>query len=495
MNFLSFTYCFLQKLVVECRESNSTFKEEITLNNTFKPESKNIKKFIIMSIIGVFLFMALMPWDDTHNIPLGIAIDLLNTRVFSLFTVPGVEPAGRSMHFQHVLAFVAINVSMLGTILAYTLKPSFIENNPKVRSVFRPGLLYVVTRVVATIIVWMLFLNVGPAAVIASHTGDEMIHLAAALITIFIFLVPAMPLLTDFGLMEFIGIYIKKLIRALFTLPGRSSVDLMASWFGSSVAAVLITRGQHERGFYTGREAAVVAVNFSFVSVPFTFVVVSFIDITHLFLPLLLVVWAVCIILAVIMPRIWPLRQLPDTYLEEVGKQIDEDEMPANTSKFQWALSSACQRAEQTTASGIVKAGGINYLNAFMDLIPIILAWGTVGLMLVELTPIFGFISQPMGWFLSLFQISGAMDFAHVTLIGFIDMFLPALFLGGAPAETQFILAALSIVQVIYLAETGVLIIKSKIPLGIGKLFIIFMMRTLIALPLIVLFTRVFMNL
>ena len=460
----------------------------------FKPSPKLTAKFIIMSVLGIFMFMVPIPTADAFTIPLGILIDWLNG-VFERFTVPGVEAAGRALHFQHVLALIVINASFLGTALAYTVKPGFLVNNPRVKAVFRCSPLYVATKVVAVAVVWMLFLGVGPAAVIASHTGDEMIHLAAALMAIFIFLVPAMTLLTDFGLMEFIGIYIKKFIRALFTLPGRSSVDLMASWFGSSVASILITRGQHERGFYSNREAAVIVVNFSFVSVPFTFVVVSFIGIEHLFFPFLLVVWAVCIVLAVVMPRIWPLRGISDDYLEDVGKQINEDDVPEGVTKFQWALSSACKKADETDLQGIAKAGGLNYLNAFMDLIPIVLAWGTIGLMIVELTPIFGFISAPMGWLLSLFQIEYAMEFAHVTLIGFIDMFLPALFLGGAPLETQFILGVLSIVQIIYLAETGVLIIKSRIPLNIGKLLIIFMMRTLFALPLIVLITRVFLNL
>jgi len=194
------------------------------------------------------------------------------------------------------------------------------------------------------------------------------------------------------------------------------------------------------------------------------------------------------------MPRLWPLRKISDTYLEEVGKQINEDEMPANVSKFQFALSSASKRASQTTVKSIVKSGGINYLNAFFDLIPIILAWGTVGLMIAELTDVFNWISIPMGWYMNLFGVEGATEFAHITLVGFIDMFLPALMVGRAVPETQFILVALSIVQVIYLAETGVLIIKSKIPLNIGKLFIIFMMRTLIALPLIVWITQIFFS-
>jgi len=464
----------------------------------FKPEGKHIAKFIIMSVIGVFLFMALMPWGDSWNIPMGMLVDLLNNHVFSLVFLQdigrGGDLAGANLYFQHILAFIFINLSLIGTILAYTVKPGFIVNNPKINSIFRCGPLYIATRVVATAIVWMIFLNVGPAQVISSFTGDVIIGLAATLVTIFIILVPAMPLLTEFGLMEFIGVFIRKVVRFLFTLPGRASIDLMASWFGSSVASVLITRGQHERGFYSNREAAVIAVNFSFVSVPFTFVVVRTVGMTNMFVQILLVVWVVCIILAIIMPRLWPLRRISDTYLEDVGKQINEDEMPEDVSKFQFALSSACKRADQTTAKGIVKAGGINYLNAFMDLIPIILAWGTIGLMIAELTPIFTWISIPMGWYMSIFNIEGAMEFSHITLVGFIDMFLPALMVGGAAEQTQFILVALSIVQVIYLAETGVLIIKSRIPLNIGKLFIIFLMRTLIAIPLIWGITLLFFN-
>jgi len=464
-------------------------------NDVYKVESSTVTKFVVMSIIGVFLFLAPIPdGAGAFNIPLGMAIDWINANVFRSVVVTTVDGAG-NLFIHHALALIAITVSFIGTVLAYTVKPGFIENNPKVRALFRSSPLYVVTRAIAFVFIWMLFLDIGPAAVIASHTGDEMIHLAAALMTIFIILAPTMPLITDFGLMDFFGIFIKKVVRALFTLPGRASVDLMASWFGSSVAALIITRGQHERGYYTDREASVIAVNFSFVSIPFTFVVVSTIGIQHLFFPFIGAVYLVCVILAMIMPRIPPLRNIPDTYLEDVGKQITEDEKPDNISNFQWALSSACKQADKSNAETIVKQGLSSYLNIFMDLIPIVLAWGTIGLMLVELTPIFDFISFPMGLFLQIFQIPGAMEFAHVTLIGFIDMFLPALFLGGAPVETQFILGVLSIVQIIFMAETGVLIIKSRMPLNFGKLFIIFMMRTIFALPLIVLFTRLFLNL
>jgi nucleoside recognition membrane protein YjiH len=90
-----------------------------------------------------------------------------------------------------------------------------------------------------------------------------------------------------------------------------------------------------------------------------------------------------------------------------------------------------------------------------------------------------------------LLQVPAAMEYAPAAIVGFIDMFIPAILLGTeAPIVTRFVLGALSIVQIIYLAETGILILKSKIPLHIGHLAIIFLMRTVLALPVIVLLTR-----
>ena len=465
------------------------------MSNSDKPAmgSGNILKFVIVSLFGIFLFLAPIPdGEGAFNIPLGIAIDWMNENIFG--TVVFEESVGgRPYVIHHLIAAIAMTISLLGTILAYTVKPGFIENNPRVRELFRSSPVYFVTKIIACVFVWMIFLRVGPAFIISGATGGEILHLSAALVTIFIFLIPIMPLVTDFGLMEFIGILIRKAVRALFTLPGRASVDLMASWFGSSVASILITRGQHERGYYTGREAAVIAVNFSFVSLPFTFVVVRTIGLQAHFFQFLVVVYIVCLLLAVIMPRIWPLRRLADTYLEDVGKQIDE-EVPANMSTAKWALVSAYRQASKTTVGGIARNAGYNYLNTFMDLIPTVLAWGTLGVIIVEFTPIFNWIGFPFGLLASLLQVPEAMNFAHVTVIGFIDMFLPALMLGGAPLQTQFVLGVLSIVQIIYLAETGVLIIKSRMPLNIGHLAIIFVMRTIIALPIIVLLTMLFLR-
>ena len=501
------------------------------------PKSSHLLKFVIMSIIGIFLFMVPLPTAaGTFNIPLGFAINWLG------LTLNSVQINGFDLLF--VLAMLLMTVSLVMTIIAYAAKPAFIMNSENMKRLFLSSPVYFVSKAIGVVLTWMVFLSIGPSWLIGWEGGRLMMDLISGgssgsnLMSIFLIIGLAIPLLTDFGLMEFLGILIKKVVRTLFTLPGRSSIDLLGSWFSSSAGAVIITRSQHEKGYYTGREAAAICVNFTLVSLPFTFVIASTVGVTARFGLFYLVICVTAILLAVVMPRIWPLRGLKDEYLPEVGKQIDE-EVPENTTIFKQATRLAGNRAGETTAGSVLQSGFSNWLNIFMDLIPVIMAWGTIAIIVAESTPVFDILSWPFGWYLNVFGIEGAFDYAHTTIVGFIDMFLPAIFLsdfpyaiqyagqmlpygeyavvggqtimansaalvegaalyGGeviraftTPVQTRFILGALSIVQIIYMAETGILILKSKIPLHIGHLLVLFVMRTILALPLIVLFYRI----
>jgi len=446
-----------------------------------KIKTSSLLKFIIGSAVGLFLFLAPIPTEDGFNIPLGFAIDWLGD-----FLVVG------NFNIATLLAYIFITVSLVGTLVAYIFKPGFIMNNEKLKGMFITHPVYFVCRALAFIFATMVYFNFGPDFIINADVGGLMLDvLITGLVSIFLILAFLIPVLTDFGLMEFIGMLIKKVLRFLFTLPGRASIDLAASWFGSSAVSVIITKDQHERGFYTGREAAAIAVNFSFVSLPFSFVVARTMGIEGHFLFWYLIICITCVILAVITPRIWPLRKLPNTYMDGVGKQIDEDDLKGMT-RFQKAVHDGSERAGQTTVGTVVKGGLKCYLDVFMDLFPVIMALGTIGL-LVAATPVFDWISAPMGWFLDLLRVDGGSQYAAATLIGFADMFLPAIILGTeASLEARFIIGALSIVQIIYMAETGILILKSEMPLGFGKLLALFFIRTLIGLPIIVLLTRLF---
>lgn len=122
-----------------------------------------------------------------------------------------------------------------------------------------------------------------------------------------------------------------------------------------------------------------------------------------------------------------------------------------------------------------------------ISLITLVLAWGTISLALAEFTPIFTWISYLVILLLKLLQVPNAVQAAPAVLVGFTDMFIPSVMLSGDGfAEiTKFIIGALSISQLVYMIETGAVILKSDIPLKLKDLIIIFLIRTVISLLVI----------
>lgn len=253
---------------------------------------------------------------------------------------------------------------------------------------------------------------------------------------------------------------------------------------------VVITREQHRDGFYTGREAAAIATCFSTVSLPFCLVIAGMLGVNHMFPVLYLTIVIAGVVSAVIIPRIPPLSKIPDTYMKE--NEFIEDN-PKGVSKFKWGLEQAITRAKNAGSLKMqIKQGTDVFLGIIFVLMPQVMAIGTIALIVAEFTPFFDIISKPMVPVLQLLQIPEAAQAAPATIIGFIDMFLPAVLATGIDAEiTRFVIAALSLVQIIYLTEMGTLLIISKIPVGVGRLFLVFIERTFISLPIIALIAHI----
>lgn len=440
-----------------------------------KIEKKHIWKFVIASLVGAFLFLVPIPNGTTFTIPLGIVIDWVSALLGDLASL---------------LVLVFITVSCILTIINMIAKPAFIQNNEHMKKLFTPSPIYLVSRFLGLIIVYMVYFGFGPEMITSGATGGSMIGVSATLVSVVACIAFLMPLLTDFGIMEFVGILLRKIVRPLFTVPGRSAVDLMTSWLGASNAAAILTTRQYETGFYSAREAATISMNFSFVSIPFCFVIAKLMNVDSRFTIFYLICLIGGIVLAMIIPRIPPLSKLPDTYDEIAGKQINE-EIPAGTSMFRWAINLAGKRASGTTGKDVVKSGLHVYSSMFLDLIPIVMSWGTIVLILVEFTPIFNFISMPFGWYMDLCGIEGAMEVAPAALVGFTDMYIPPLMLADFAIErTRFIVGAVSLLQIIYMTEVGLIVLKSRVPVNVGHLFVVFLERTIIAIPLVTLLTN-----
>lgn len=433
---------------------------------------KNLAKFIICSLIGIGMFLIPVPQGESFT----TLLDFVKNFLINLF--------GNALPY---LLLVIVVFSAVMSLYDYFCKPDWIRKNHYLKKAFTTTPLYLISKVIGAVVTVMVVAGVGPAFITCADTGATMIDLCETLLCIVLGFSFFLPFLTDCGIMEFLGIIMKPLVRPLFKVPGRASVDLIASWFGASNAAVILTREQYMKGFYTKREAGYIMTCFSLVSIPFCLLVANTIGISNLFPAFYLTICVVGILLAVIIARIPPICSLPDTYREQTGKMLDE-EVPQEKGALGYALELSCKRAEKFNAKTVLTSGFEVVVGMFFDLIPIVVAWGTVALVIATYTPVFDWISYPMGLYLQLLGVEEAFAVAPATLIGFTDMFIPALLITGvASVRTKFIIGVLSLVQIIYLTEVGAIIIKSEIPLNFWKLLIIFLERTIIAIPLIVL--------
>lgn len=439
----------------------------------------NILKFVLLSAIGVFLFLIPIPYGEGFSIPVGIVIDIV-----------------KSYLHQYTLGFmvVLVTINAILTTLANTIKPKFIMESEWLSGILVTTPLYIASRVIGALVILMYYFKIGPDIIISEATGGTMIDLTRSLVSILLVISYTMPLLTEFGVMEFVGVLIRDLVRPLFLVPGRSAINLITSWLGASNAAVLLTKKQYDDGFYTGKEAGIIMTNFSLVSIPFCYIVASMIGVESYFTPFYVIITFTGILLAVITPRIKPLSTLPNTYSEKSGKKVDET-VPEGMSKFDYALESAAKRAEISDLKLVISQGNDMLFSVIFGLAPIIIAWGTISLILVEYTPLFKFLSYPMGMYMKVLGLEGAFDAAPATLVGFADMFIPGLILAPMTfVKTKFVVGAVGLVQIIYLTEVGSIIIQSDVPLGFKDLLIIFLQRTIIALPIITLLASVFVK-
>jgi nucleoside recognition membrane protein YjiH len=278
----------------------------------------------------------------------------------------------------------------------------------------------------------------------------------------------------------------------LFKVPGRSAIDAVSSWLGDGTLGIMITNQQYKQGFYTAKEAAIISVCFSLVSLPFSTVIADQLGFMPLFVPFYGTVCIASLACALIMPRIYPLKNFSNKTYNSVP-HLKEEVVPNGTSSFKFGLYKAIERAEKAPSVNNILANGFKtVIDMYLALLPLVMAWGTLALIVAEFTPFFNIISIPVVFILNLLQIPNAADAAPAVLVGFTDMFLPSIMVSGADISpiTQFIIGALSITQLIYLTETGAVILKSDIPLKLKDLFIIFLIRTSIALPIITIITK-----
>lgn len=462
-------------------KSNNYTKKEMNIK-----KGKNYLKFIIPSLIGIILFMFPVVNDGEVTIPIAILSNVIGEYI---------KP-----YINYILIGV-LALSFFGSLLTLILNKC-LDKNKEIskedekkgiwKSLFEVSWLWLVARGVAFVFGCIVLFAKDVTFIASTSTGGLVFYdLLPVLFTIFLLAGILLPLLLNFGLLEFTGALLIKVMRPVFGLPGRAAIDAIASWLGDGTIGVLLTSKQYEEGFYTEKEACVIGTNFSLVSITFSLVVINTVGLSHMFVPFYITITVACIIVAILLPKIPPLSRKKDCFCDGTSK-TDKEELPSNTKCFQYGVKKALEKVDGINIGKSVFVDGFtNVLEMWIAVIPIVMTIGTIALLIAEYTPIFRILGLPFLPVLEILGVPEAAAASQTLFAGFADMLLPSVLIANVENDmTRFVVAAVSVCQLIYLSEVGALLIASKIPVNLKEIFLIFIERTLITLPIVVIIAK-----
>lgn len=440
-----------------------------------------IAGFIIPSVIGIILFMIPVKFNGDWTVIVKIVSDYIGSWIGDILPL---------------LCLVIITISAVLSLIGLG-KPEFLMKNDLMKETFVTTIPWVIVRVLGALFIWLTYFGVHSAD---SYEGDfiwmitgadaggfVLSDLVTVLVIIFVIASFLLPLLLDFGLLEYIGALLIKVMRPVFKIPGRAAVDCVTSWIGDGTLGVMLTCNQYEEGYYSAREAAIIATTFSAVSITFSIVVLSTVDMLSYFGVYYLLICLIGVVCAVICPRIPPLSGKKDTYLIE-GRAMPETMPEGYTSLHRYGLDLAMKKVEEFRGAGHFLGNGLkNAIGMWFGVLPTVMAVAPIALAIANNTPIFDYLGMPFKPLLELLSVPEADAVAATMIVGFTDMLTPAIIASELITSemSRFIVAVVSVTQLLYLSEVGGLILGSKIPVKLWEMFVIFLERTVISLLIV----------
>ena len=423
-----------------------------------------IIKFLFYSILGIIAFLAPVTIGGESSILMG--------------HIKSIVIDGYSESIKYLIVFVSL-ITITGTVIG-KIKKQF--KNSVLQELFICGPINGAVRIGGSIFFLMVHFGVGPKAVLDPNTGGMMAgDLLPSLMVTFCVGVILMPLLTSFGLVEFVGVLIAPFMRKVFKVPGYAAVDAIASFLGDGTIGIVVTDQQYQKGYYTQREAVIIATSFSIVGISFAAVVADFLKFSSIFIIFYSTIAISTVVAGVIIARL-PLKKFKNEYYVQ-GKVEEKDII-----SFSLALRKAAAVAEKAREVEIIVDSIKKVAVLYITFIPVIMFMGTAGLIVAEYTNIFSIISMPLIPFLQLLGFSKevAESMAPSMIVGFSDMYLPSLLIESVKSDmARFVIGTLSFAQLIFLSETGMILVASKIGFTFWDALKFFVLRTIITFPVI----------
>ncbi len=434
-------------------------------NCTPQTSQGSIPKFILLSIIGLFIFF--VPVSE-GRVPLVMLVTFIKD----------------TLKNANLLPYLALGISaslMVTLFLGKVMKIPFFKRHHKGDTAFRISF-YVAGLILSV----MILTKQAPAFILDPEVGGLALYLSAVIFLTVSLAGWLVSIILNSGIVEFMAVILEPIMRPAFKLPGDSAVDAMSAFVSSSAVGVYIADQHYLDGRYTRKEAYGVVTNFCVMSVGYMGVISGIGNVSQYFTEIVLTIFASVFIITAIMMRLPPIATLPGIY-NDGSTQTPEQRKPVKrANRFKDAVDIAVQQSAHFN----IPSFGKSFISAIFfgqKIVGFLMCIVVLAMATYYYTPVFTIIGQPMAPVLDFFGIPDAAKIGAATLIGFIDVTLPAIAVSDpsiAPMAAFFIVA-LSAVQVISVSEAAIAMVEAHFMVRVWHLLVIFVLRTAIAIPVV----------
>ncbi len=250
---------------------------------------KNLWKFLLCSALGVFVFFVQITIGGNARIPVDHLIALLKAGL------------------KDVYAYVILVLIVMALVM---------------RRGKKGGWFFLVQSVLGLAFTALFCLGLLPEALdgVVKSAVDATGNILCAIFLTSVFV----PLLTEYGLVDFVGVFFRPFMRRVFLTPGSSAVIGVSAFLGNYSMGHVLSRKMYDQGQFTQKEAVIVSVGFSTCSIGLMINLVNYLGLMPLWnvyvLDILLVTFATTILAA----RIPPIRWKKDSYAPGVEPRPEE---------------------------------------------------------------------------------------------------------------------------------------------------------------------------
>jgi nucleoside recognition membrane protein YjiH len=342
--------------------------------------------------------------------------------------------------------------------------------------------------------------SLGGKSIMAFIMGNILVSICISIPAASLFL----PFLIDYGLVDFVGVIVRPVMRKIFRLPGRAAVIMVSAFLGNFSVGHIAINDQYKTGQMNEREAVIIGTSLSTVSVGFLLVLANNTHLNNgLFNGVAESKWNVyfwtafliTLLVAFIGIRIFPLSRIENSYYphavprpEPIVKGVGFGKLVGS------AWGEALQLADKQDNAGKRIAFIMHETIGVLGTVASGTAFfATAGVLLYTYTPIFDWFGYIFWPFMKVF---GGMSASETLLcskgaaISFLEVTLPALLVttGGFSARACYMLAVIPVTSIVFLASFVPCLMATDVPVKFGHICLIWLERMIFSIIIVGIF-------